>query len=113
MEAAVIGMGAEFATELRNSCGNFNWLDKVVDRLRQGDDRWGYNCKAGNCSNPAQDEIVYHWGSGTREGSKDVYTIDVITSHCGAVPSAGWRDFTGTEKTRASRADGRFTAIKP
>jgi hypothetical protein len=112
MEAAVIGMGAEFATELRNSCGNFNWLDKVVDRLRQGDDRWGYNCKAGNCSNPAQDEIVYHWGSGTREGSKDVYTIDVITSHCGAVPSAGWRDFTGTENAGFT-SRGRFTAIKP
>ena len=111
-EQVVIGMGAEFAADLRNSCGNFVWLDKVVDRLRQSDDRWGYNCKAGNCANPAQDELVYHWGAGTREGSKQVYTIDVITSHCGAVPSAGWRDFTNTENAGFT-SRGRFTAIKP
>lgn len=112
MEAAVIGMGAEFAADLRNSCGNFVWLDKVIDRLRQNDDRWGYNCKRGDCANPAQDEIVYHWGRGTREGSKQVYTIDAITSHCGAVPSAGWRDFTNTESAGFT-SRGRFTAIKP
>jgi hypothetical protein len=107
MSAVVFGMGSSEATDLRNSCGNYAWLDKVVDRLRQTDTRWGYNCKRGDCSNIAQDEITYHWGTGPDPGSTEVYTIDVIVSHCGANPAAGWRNFTG-EEAAAWSSRGRF-----
>ena len=101
-EAALVRqLGDQFAADLRNSCeeqgGNWVWLDRVVDTLRAKDPRWGYNGKHGDASKPAPDEIAYHWGTGPRQGSPDVYLIDIIESHCGT-PRAGWRNFTGSER---------------
>lgn len=83
---------------------NNPWLDYIVDELRKQDTRWGYNAKptrgpADNGGLPviaAGDEIAYHYSAGPDEGSRDVYLIDVLLSHCGT-PSVTWRVFTGEE----------------
>ncbi|MGH9159620.1 MAG: hypothetical protein ACRD2X_06500, partial [Vicinamibacteraceae bacterium] len=83
---------------LSGSCqddsGPAGWmfLDLVVDRLRQLDTRWGYNCKRGNCGDPSEDVVAYHGGRGpTVEGNRDVWVIDVLIGHCGSSPSPGWK----------------------
>ncbi|MGH9163049.1 MAG: IPT/TIG domain-containing protein [Vicinamibacteraceae bacterium] len=92
----VVQVAAERPDLLGTSCqdhsGSAGWafLDMVVDRLRQLDTRWGYNCKRGHCADPSQDVVAYHGGAGpTVEGTPDVWVIDVINSHCGS-PSPGW-----------------------
>ena len=83
---------------------NNPWLDYIVDELRKQDTRWGYNAKptrtaADNGGLPviaAGDEIAYHYSAGPDEGSRDVYLIDILLSHCGT-PSVTWRVFTGEE----------------
>jgi hypothetical protein len=92
----VVQVASERPDLLATSCqarhGSAGWafLDMVVDRLRQLDTRWGYNCKRGHCSDPSQDVVAYHGGAGpTVEGNPDVWVIDVINSHCGS-PSPGW-----------------------
>ncbi|MPZ18869.1 MAG: hypothetical protein GEV06_13280 [Luteitalea sp.] len=80
------------ATSCQHHYGAAGWgfLDAVVDRLRQFDTRWGYNCKRGYCSDPSQDVVSYHRGAGpTVEGVGDVWVIDVVFSHCGS-PSPNW-----------------------
>jgi hypothetical protein len=108
--ALVRALGDQHRDLLRNSCeaqgGNWQWLDLVVDRLRQEDPRWGYNGKRGVVSQPAADEISYHWGSDTRQGSTNVYLVDVIESHCGSNPNATWRPFSNEPGAWTSR--GRF-----
>jgi hypothetical protein len=101
---------------LAQSCPNPNskymnnpWLDRMVDRLRQYDTRFGYNKKptrgpADNGGLPviaAGDEITYFAGSGPAEGSRDIFVIDILFAHCstdpGNPPSLTYRDFTGQE----------------
>jgi hypothetical protein len=44
--------------------GTWELLDLIVDRLRaERDLRWGYNGRRGLVSDPARDEVAYHWGS--------------------------------------------------
>jgi hypothetical protein len=84
---------------------NSPWQDFIVDRLRQTDPRWGYNGKptrtaADNGGRPvvaAGDELAYYYGSGTAQGSADVYLVDILEGHCGATPRLTWRVFTGEE----------------
>lgn len=91
------------------------FLNFVVDRLRTFDQRFGYNSKptrgpAQNGGQPvvaAGDEIAYHYGADSPEGSSNTYAIDIIFSHCGARPEITWRDFTGGEFARWTGA-GRF-----
>ncbi len=93
---------------LQASCPNPNskytrnpYIDALVDRLRQIDQRFGYNSKptrgpADNGGQPvviAGDEIAYHFGADPPEGSANTYLIDVISGHCGN-PSLTYRDFT-------------------
>jgi hypothetical protein len=84
---------------LRNSCqpegGSWAFMDGAVDTLQAIDLRYGYNCKRGNCNDPSNDVISYHWGAGPDEGSSNVYCIDLISGHCGANPSITWSDVTG------------------
>ncbi|MBA2302752.1 MAG: hypothetical protein H0W08_08970 [Acidobacteria bacterium] len=91
-------IASQFPNALRNSCqddgGTWEFLDRVVDALRQYDTRWGYNGKRGNGNDPSKDVVDYHYGRGTSENSTDVYIIDVIGGHCGGNPSAGWGDVT-------------------
>jgi hypothetical protein len=94
---------------------NNPWQDYIIDGLRKIDSRWGYNAKPNRSAGDnggvpvvaAGDEITYHWGSGRDEGSTEVYSIDILQSHCGSTPSLTWRDFTGEEPVIWTGA-GRF-----
>ena len=96
---------------LQGSCvemgGDNRFLFEVVRRLRATDPRWGLNWKRGVVGDLSQDVIDYHWGSGTREGSTDVYIIDIIVGHCGDSPSTGFLD--QTEATAMAGTVGRWT----
>lgn len=60
------------------------YIDYMVARLRQFDQRFGYNAKPTRApfAQIAGDEIAYHWGSDAPEGSPNVYLIDVLGGHC-------------------------------
>ncbi|MSO52163.1 MAG: hypothetical protein CK533_04850 [Acidobacterium sp.] len=91
---------------LQNSCqdngGNWQFMDLVVDTLRTYDTRWGYNGKRGNASDPSHDVVAYHYGSGSDQGTANVYIIDIIGGHCGSAPTAGWIDVTAVTANAGS-----------
>ncbi len=101
----------QYPAALANSCqehgGTWEFMDRVVDRLRQYDTRWGYNWKRGRIGDPSLDVVDYHWGPGPDENSTDVYIIDIIAGHCGPNPSPTWNDVT--EITYSSGTIGRWT----
>ncbi len=92
----------EFPQFLQNSCqsegGTWQFMDEVVSRLRTKDNRFAYNCKRGNCSDPSNDAISYYYGpapvppSGIR--AYEVFVIDIISGHCGGSPSPAWGNVT-------------------
>ena len=98
MSHVVDELAAEHPEMLANSCrddgGSWEFMDTLVDRLRETDERWGYNWKRGVVGDPSEDCVDFHYGSGEREGSTDVYIIDVIVGHCGPDPEPGWMDQT-------------------
>jgi hypothetical protein len=79
---------------------NNPWQDRIIDRLREYDQRFGYNGKptrtaADNGGFPviaAGDEITFFAGSGPAQGSYDVYAFDVLFNHCGPTPELTWRN---------------------
>ena len=111
MSSIVEEVAAQYPGALRNSCqesgGTWEFMDRLVDRLRQIDTRWGYNCKRGNCGDPSMDVIDYNWGSERDEGTTQVYIIDVIGGHCGSNPTPVWNDVTAV--TAANGTIGRWT----
>jgi hypothetical protein len=59
------------------------YIDWMVGRLRQFDQRFGYNAKPTRANAiVAGDEIAYHWGSDAPEGSPNVYLFDTLGGHC-------------------------------
>jgi hypothetical protein len=70
---------------------NNPWQDRIIDRMRQYDTRFGYNAKptrtaADNGGFPviaAGDEISFFAGAGNAQGSSQTYTFDMLFSHCG------------------------------
>jgi len=95
MAGVVAEVAAQFPGALRNSCqehgGSWDFIDRLVDRLRQVDTRWGYNCKRGNCPDISQDVVAYHAGAGPDvNGALETYTVDVISGHCGGNPVWWW-----------------------
>jgi hypothetical protein len=111
MEAVVMEIAHLYPHALYNSCqhdgGTWEFMDRVVDRLRQYDTRWGYNWKRGTVGDPSLDVVDYHWGPGPDEDSIDVYIIDIIIGHCGPSPSPGWIDVT--DVTYSGGSIGRWT----
>lgn len=111
MSHVVQQVASQYPGALQNSCqsggGTWEFMDRVVDALRQYDTRWGYNGKRGDVNDPSQDVIDYHWGAGPDEGSTEVYIIDIITGHCGPSPGWNWVDQTGA--TAAAGTIGRWT----
>jgi hypothetical protein len=101
----------QYPSFLLHSCqehgGTWQFLDVVVDTLRQSDTRWGYNWKRGNVGDPSLDIVDYNYGPGGDEGTTNVYIIDVLGGHCGPNPSPSWNDVTGA--TAAGGAIGRWT----
>ena len=102
-------MAAAFPGALRNSCGNHEWLLRLVYQLRQIDTRWGFNWKRGNFGDLSEDVVNYHFGPGADENSTDVYVIDVIGGHCGGNPGPNWQD--QTQATRNAGTIGRWTLL--
>lgn len=104
-------IASQYPGALRNSCqdhgGTWEFMDRLVDRLRTFDTRWGYNGKRGNTSDPSHDVVDYNYGSQRDEGTTEVYIIDVIGGHCGSNPSPAWID--QTDATRQSGTIGRWT----
>lgn len=87
------------------------WLDKLIDRLRAKDLRWGYNGKRGNPNDPSQDIVDYHYGAGNSQLSTSVYIIDVMFGHCGNATSPAWIDQTSV--TVNSGTVGLFMYPRP
>jgi hypothetical protein len=87
------------------------WIDKLIDRLRTKDLRWGYNGKRGNPNDPSQDIVDYHYGAGDSQNNTQVYIIDVLFQHCGNSPSPAWIDQTAA--TAASNTIGRWMYPRP
>ncbi|MDP2341949.1 MAG: hypothetical protein Q8O67_13410 [Deltaproteobacteria bacterium] len=92
-----------------NAGGNNDFLHALVDRLRQTDNRWGYNWKRGNIGDMSQDVVDYYYGVGDpSEDSSEVFIIDVIGDHCGNARPA----FTDvTQATRDGGTIGRWTSL--
>ena len=101
---------AERADLVGRSCqdegGTWELLDEIVDRLRLRDLRWGYNGRRGDPAFPGRDEVAYHFGAGSSEGSRDAYAFDVISGHCGPAPTPSWQDVTALGTIWITR--GRF-----
>ena len=101
---------AERPDLVRRSCqergGTWEFMDFLVDKLREEDNRWGYNGKRGNANDPSQDIVDYHWGAGPSNMSTSVYIIDIMLGHCGS-PSPAWIDQTAV--TINSGTIGRWT----
>jgi hypothetical protein len=74
--------------------GTWEFMDFLVEKLRQKDLRWGYHARRGIASDPARDEVGYHWGPGPDENSRDTYAWDIMGGHCGPNPTPGWIDVT-------------------
>lgn len=110
--AIVSQVAAQYPNELRNSCqppdGNGTWdfMNIVVDRLREKDLRWGFNGKLGDPNNPATDEVAYHYGAGAELNSTEVYTFDVVGGRCGPNPGPAWFDISDRPGIWITR--GRF-----
>ena len=111
MSHVVQQVARDYPAALQNSCqehgGTWEFMDRLVDRLRQYDTRWGYNWKRGNVGDPSKDVVDYHHGAGPDEGSTEVYIIDVIGGHCGPSPSPAWGDVT--DVTYQGGTIGRWT----
>lgn len=86
MEGAVSCPERPGYTELESRKVNLNpYINFIVDRLRQFDQRFGYNSKPTRAQYDAivaGDEIAYHYGSDAAEGSPNVYLVDVLFGHC-------------------------------
>ena len=113
-ESVIHSVAAQFPGALQNSCqehgGTWEFMDRVVDALRQYDNRWGYNWKRANVGDPSLDVINYHFGRGQSEGSREVYSFDIIGGHCGSSPWAAFIDLTDPNGAGAMwTGRGRFT----
>jgi hypothetical protein len=105
----VAQMAAAFPGALRNSCGNHEWLLRLVYQLRQIDTRWGLNWKRGRVGDMSEDVVTYNFGPGPDENTTNVYIIDVIGGHCGGNPGPNWQD--QTRATRDAGTIGRWTLL--
>ena len=113
MYAVVARVAAEHPNALRSSCqdhgGSWEFMDLVVDELRQQDTRWGYNGKRGDVNNPSHDAIAYHFGGGPDQNSPDVHVVDIIGGHCGPDPGPAWINVTNFHGAGAAwTSRGRF-----
>lgn len=86
----------QFPHFLLNSCqehgGTWQFMDTLVDALRQTDTRYGYGWKRGVVGDPLLDVVTYNWSSDPDEGTRNIYTFDVIVGHCGSSPGPTWNN---------------------
>jgi hypothetical protein len=101
--AVVQQIAAAFPGALRNSCGNNEFLYRVVQALRTLDSRWGLNYKRGHRGDMSQDIVVYNPTDRADEGESQIYLFDVIAGHCGGAPDWNWANVT--DATWAARGN--------
>jgi hypothetical protein len=98
--AIVRAVANAFPASLFASCqehgGNWEFMDRTVDALRQKDGRYGYNAKRGNMFDPSLDVVSYYYHPEIRDihGRAEVYIFDIIGGHCGPSPFVVWNDVT-------------------
>jgi hypothetical protein len=94
MVHVVVGVANQYPHFLFNSCqdhgGNWDFMDTVLDQLRVEDTRWGYGWKRGVVGDPLLDIVSYNWSSSPDEGTRNIYTIDILLGHCGSSPTPTW-----------------------
>lgn len=94
----VLEVRNQYPEAFRNSCqdsgGTWEFMDRVIDRLRRVDLRYAYNGRRGDPNFVGRDEVAYHYGAGASENSRDVYVWDVIAGHCGPNPQPNNLDMT-------------------
>lgn len=88
--------------------GTWQFMDEVVNRLRQEDAKWAYNGKRGNLNDPSPDAISYYYGPGATPQSGtistyEVYVIDIISAVDGPNPQPAW-----TNVTKSGNAKGAY-----
>lgn len=103
--SVVQAVAAANPTDFVNSClaagGNFNFLDALIAELRKESERWGFLCRATDCSRSREDAIGYFAGleSPPVQQSATHYAFDVIGNHCPTATSGPatpqWADVTG------------------
>jgi hypothetical protein len=90
----VLAVANQYPHFLFNSCqehgGTWDFMDTLVDTLRIEDTRWGYAWKRGVVGDPLQDLVAYNWSGDPDEGTRNIYTIDVLLGHCGSAPTPTW-----------------------
>lgn len=88
VSAAAHAVTAQSPGDLFASCGNTNWLFKVVQRLRTIDSRYGLNWKRGNVGDMSHDVIVYNYADvpDDQATAPHMFAWDVIGGHCGPGP---------------------------
>jgi hypothetical protein len=90
----VVGVANQYPHFLFNSCqehgGTWDFMETLVDTLRLFDTRYGYNWKRGIVGDPSLDIVDYNWSSDPDEGTRNVYTYDVLFGHCGSLPGPAW-----------------------
>ena len=91
------------------------FLDLVIDALRDVDPRWAYNCVRGNCNRVSIDGAAYYRGAGTErnaQNSTDVAIIDFLAGQAdGSTPRPSWYDIT--EEARRHNTIGRWRYPRP
>jgi hypothetical protein len=115
MLAVVQQIAREHPEALRHSCqpdgGTWEFMDLVVETLREQDTRWAYNAKRGDFHDLSHDVVFYHWGAGPSEGSTEGYVVDIIVDHCGDHPGPAWWD--ATDETFRAGTTGGYIYPRP
>jgi hypothetical protein len=90
----VVAVANQYPHYLFNSCqehgGTWDFMDTLVDTLRLEDTRWGYAWKRGRVGDPLFEVVAYNWSAEPDEGTRNIYTVDVIGGHCGSNPTPSW-----------------------
>jgi hypothetical protein len=79
------------------TCHNPAFLNYLVGRLRQVDTRYGFGCRSGSyigstgaCLTVLGDVVAYNWSDEQDEGTRKLYSFDVIYRHCTPEADAFW-----------------------
>ena len=96
MFSTVAAVANQYPSLFLNSCqehgGTWGFMDTLVNTLRQSDTRFGYIWKRGVVGDPLLDVVGYNWSGDPDEGTRNVYTFDVIGGHCGSNPVPVWNN---------------------
>ena len=79
-----------------NPAGTWDFLEEVINKLREKDPKFAFNGKRGNLDSPSHDAISYYWGPGNvpAPDSQDVFKVYVIDISTWGKPDANWGDAT-------------------